>query len=255
MWATVLVLALMTATEPVRLGMAMFLISGPRPMLNLLAFWLGGITTGIGVALAVLVVLRDLASMLMQDAASIVGSMVASSAVRHIQIAAGLLALLIAALITAGFSLRHRVRVPMPRGEPSASLLASTPTAFSRLRGRACSALEAGLPWLPFVVGLSSAGPPPVEYLAALAAIRASGTAIGTQFSAAVAFIVVMLVILEIPLVSYLATPAKTEVVMLRLCDSLRKLLGWQRAHSRRILSVIVAVAGVALVATGAGYV
>ena len=40
MWATVLVLALITVTEPVRFGMIIFLISGPRPMLNLLAFWL-----------------------------------------------------------------------------------------------------------------------------------------------------------------------------------------------------------------------
>ncbi len=251
MWATVLVLALMTATEPVRLAMAMFLISGPRPMLNLLAFWLGGITTGISVALAVLVLLRDFASMLMQGAASVVGSMVASSAVRHIQIGAGLLALLIAALITAGITVRRRV--PMPAADNSGLLLAGTPTAFSRLRGRARNALEGGFPWLPFVIGLSSAGPPPVEYLAALTAIRASRTAIGTQFSAAVAFIVVMLVILEIPLLSYLATPAKTESVMLRLCDSLRKLLGWQRTHSRRILAVFVAVAGIALLANGMG--
>ena len=253
MWATVLLLALLTATEPVRLGVAIFLMSRPRPMLNLLAFWLGGMTTGIGVALIVLVLLRDFASTVVQDMASMAASMIASSAVQHIQFAAGVLALLIAALIAAGFSVRQRVRVPMPGGEPSAPLLLSAPTAISRLRVRAHNALEAGFPWLAFVVGLSSAAPPPVEYLAALTAIRHSGTATVTQLSAAVVYIIVMLAILEIPLASYVAKPAKTEAVMFRLCDWLRHLRGWQRAHSRRILAVIVAVAGIVLVANGMG--
>ncbi len=255
MWATVLVLALMTATEPVRLGMAMFLISRPRPMPNLLAFWLGGMTTGISVALVVLVLLRDFASTVLHGIASMGASMIASSAVRHIQIGGGVVALLVAVLIAAGVSVRQRVRVPMPSGGPSESSHPSTPTASSRLRDRVQKALEAGFPWLAFVIGLSLAAPPPVEYLTALTTIRTSGTAIGTQFSAAVAYIVVMLALLEIPLISYLAAPARTEVVMLRLCDSVRKLRAWQRTHSRRILAVIVAAAGVALVATGAGHV
>ena len=243
MWGTVLVLALMAVIEPVRLGMAMFLISGPRQMLNLLAFYVGGMTTGIGVAVVVLVVLRDFTSTVWQD----MTSMVAISGVRQIQIVVGVLALLIAALIAVGFSVSQRA--PMLMGEPSALLMPRTPAAFSRLLCRAQGTLKCGSPWVAFVVGLGSATP--VEYLAALTTIRASGAAVGTQVSAAVAFIVVSLAILEIPLVSYLVKPAKTEAVMLQLGDWLRKLRDWQRAHRRRILAVVIAVAGVALVATG----
>jgi hypothetical protein len=214
---------------------------------NLLALWFGGMATGIGAALGVLVLLRDFASGIMQDAASTAASMVTSSTGRHIQIAAGILALLIAALIAVGFSVRQQARAPMPGGgEPSALLLTSAPTAFSRLLARARATLEGGFPWVALAVGVSSAGPPPVEYLVALTAILASGAAIGTQLSAAVAYVVVMLAIVEIPLISYVANPAKTQAVMLQLRD-------WLRARRRRILAVIVAVLGVVLVATGMG--
>jgi hypothetical protein len=231
----------MTATEPVRLGIAICLISGPRPVINLAAFWLGGMATGISAALGVLVLLRDCASGIMQDAASAAASLVASSAVRHVQVAAGVLALLIAALIALRFSARQRA--PVAGGAPGAL---PSPSAFSRLFARAHSTLEGGFPWVALAVGISSAGPPPVEYLVALTAIIASGAAIGTQLSAAVAYVVVMLAIVEIPLVGYLATPAKTQAVMLKLGD-------WLRARRRQILAAVLAVLGVVLVATGMG--
>lgn len=240
MWGTVLVLALVAATDPVRLGTAVLLISRPRPMLNLLAFWLGGMTTGIAAALGVLILLRDFTPIFMQN----VASTAAGSTARHIQIAIGVLALLIAALIAVGFSARERARVPMPGGDPSALVLRpSTPTAFSRLSARAQDALDGGSLWVAFLAGLGMATPP-VPYLAALVAILASGAAIGTQVSAAVIFTVVAFAVVEIPLVSYLATPAKTHAVMLQLHD-------WVRARRRRILAVVVAVVGVMLVATG----
>src|SRR5262249_38050244 len=110
MWTTVLILALMTATEPVRLGVAIFLISRPQPMVNLLAFWLGGMVMGIGVAASVLILLRDFASSLMQD----VSFIVASPTVGHIQIALGVLALVVAALIAAGVSVRQTAPARTP---------------------------------------------------------------------------------------------------------------------------------------------
>jgi Sap-like sulfolipid-1-addressing protein len=245
MWATVLVLALMTAIEPVRLAVAIFLISGPRPLINLLAFWLGGMATGIGAVLGVLVLLRDFASAVVHDLESTATGIVASSTVQHIQICIGVLALLIAAVFARGFSVRQRARAPITCGEPS-PLLPSTPTASSRLFARAHDTLEAGVPWVAFGVGLSSAGPSPVEFLLAVTAILASGTAIGTQLGAAVAYVVVMLAIVEIPLVSYVAKPAKTQAVMLQMSD-------WLRTRRREILALIVAVMGVVLVATGMG--
>ena len=60
MWSAVLVLSLVVAMDPVRIGITAFLISRLRPMLNLLAFWLGGMAAGITVALVVFLCLREL---------------------------------------------------------------------------------------------------------------------------------------------------------------------------------------------------
>jgi hypothetical protein len=242
MWGTVLVLAFMAALDPGRLGIAILLTSRPRPMLNLLAFWIGGMATGIAGALGALILLRDF----MLKATKIVSSMAASSTAGDIKIAAGVLALLIAASIAVGFSAPQRAPGPIPAGDRSRLVpQPSTPTAFSRLSERAQSTLEGGCLWVAFVAGLGWAAQP-VEYLVAIVAILASGAAIGMQVTAALMFTVVTLTVVEIPLVSYLATPAKTQAVMLQLHN-------WVRAHGRRILAVIVALAGVMLVATGMG--
>jgi hypothetical protein len=242
MWGLVLYFAFGAAIDPVRLGVALFLTSRPRPMRNLLAYWLGAMATGIAVSLVLLTLLRDFAPV----ATQYVDAVAASSTARHIQIAGGVLALPIAVLIAVGFSARQGARLEMSGAGPSVPVLQpSTPTALSWLPTRAQNALEGGCLWVAFGVGLGTA-PPPVEYLVVIAVIGGSGAAIGTQVSAAVTFIVVMLAVVEILLVSYLVTPAKTEAVMLQLCN-------WVRAHSRRILAVGVAVGGVLMVATGVG--
>jgi hypothetical protein len=240
MWGTVLVLALMGATDPVRLGIAALLVSRPRPMLNLFTFCLGGIAAGLAAALVVLILLRDLALKVVQD----VSSAAASASFRHIQITIGMVVLLIAALIAVGFSLRRRARVPMPGDDLLAlALRRNARTAFSRLSARAQDALEGECLWVPFVAGLGSATPP-IECLLALTAIAASRAAISTQLSAALMFTIVVFAIVEIPLVSSLAAPARTHAVMLQVHD-------WLRTRRRRILAVMLAVAGVMLVATG----
>jgi Sap, sulfolipid-1-addressing protein len=241
MWGTVLVLALMAATDPVRLCLALVLVSRRRPMLNLFVFWLGGMTTGLVAAAGVLILLSGFALTVTQN----VTTMAASSTARHIQLATGVLVLLIAAVIAVGFLSRQRTRVPVPAADPSAPVpQLSVLTAFSRLPPRAQNALEGWFLWVAFVAGLGSATNP-VEFLMALAAILASGAPVGTQFSAAVAFTVVVLAVVEIPLVSYLATPAKTEACMLQVHN-------WVQAHRPRIFTICVAAAGVALVANGA---
>ena len=61
--------------------------------------------------------------------------------------------------------------------------------------------------------------------------------------AAAITFIVVMLAVVEVPLVSYLAMPTRTQAVMVQLHD-------WMRTRRRRIVAVMVAVSGIVLVAT-----
>jgi len=132
----------------------------------------------------------------------------------------------------------------MPAGDPSArAVRPSTPSALARLFGRAQDVLRGESLWVAFVTGLGS-GFPPVEYPVALAVIAASGGAAGVQISATLMFVVVMLAVVEIPLVSYSATPAQTQAVMMRLHD-------WVQPRRWRILAIIVAGEAVLMVATG----
>jgi hypothetical protein len=239
MWETVLVLALLAAPDPVRLGTVALVISRPRPLLNLLTFWLGCLAIAIAAALAMLFLLRDFTQSFMRVAVSAT----TNSTAAYIQIAIGVLSLPIAALIVVGISARQRARVPEPVGDRSALVLQPpTPTAFSRLLGRAKDTLDGESLWVAFVAGIASATP--WQYLLALTAIPGAGAAAGTQLIAAVMFIFVMLAVVEIPLVSYPVAPAKTQAFVLQLHD-------WLRVRRRPVLAFIVASTGLFLVWTG----
>jgi Sap, sulfolipid-1-addressing protein len=251
----VLVLALAMAIDPVRLGVTLLLISRPRPILNLLVYWVGAMLVGVTSAVVVLTMMRDFAPVLLQN----LSNLVATQAVRHAQVVAGVLALLGAALINTGLPARQRfglkapvpvsvpVEVSVPLGmadDPSAlPLQASAPTGISLLLGRARGALKGESLWVALAAGMGT-GPAPLEYLVALVAILASGGEIGRQISAAVMFNVIMLAICETTLVSYLAVPTKTQAII-------GLLNGWVGTRRRRIISLIVGVAGVCLVVAG----
>jgi hypothetical protein len=237
--SAVLVLSLVAAMDPVRIGIAALLISRPRPMLNLLAFWLGGMAAGIAAPLVVLFFLRDFTLSVMR----VMVSAVSSPIVAHIQVAIGVAAVPITALIAARVGARPRA--PVPAGGEASVLLREpkTPTGSSPLSIR--GQLESGSLVMAFVAGLALATPP-VEYLAAIIAILASGAAAAGQVGAALIFTLVAFTVVEVPLISYLATPAKTLAVVQRLNH-------WISAHRPAIPAVIVGALGVLLVVTGMG--
>jgi hypothetical protein len=248
MWGMVLMFALGACLDPMRMGIALLLISRPRPVLTLLAFWLGGMATGIGVALAMLWLLRDAASTVSQHVASVANSAI----VAPLQIAGGVIALLIGAKLATTLWARRRAPAPAPVLVPVGAAPApmpepTAPNAFSRVSSRVRDSLEGGNPWVSFVVGLGSATPP-VETVIVFTAILASGAAVGTQFSAAMVYTIVTLAVIEIPLLTYLVRPAKTQAVMLRLQTGIRE----RRTH---IIAGFLGVMGVALVATGLGFI
>ena len=96
-----------------------------------------------------------------------------------------------------------------------------------------------------FVAGLALATPP-VEYLAAMVAILASGATAAEQLGAAVMFTVVAFTVVEVPLITYLATPAKTLAVVQRLNL-------WISERRQAIPALVVGAIGVSLVATAFG--
>jgi hypothetical protein len=248
MWSSVLVLALLAALNPVRLSLALLVITRPRPLQNLLAYWVGLLVVSVPALLVPLMVLHftPMFSSFTQDLAT--PATATSSTVRHIQIGMGALALSIAAVMTVLFSFSARRRPRLPTSGGSAATLArnsNTPTAVRRLLRRAHNAWENGSVWVALVLGFAS-GPQADGVLYVLAIIIPSGAAFGMQVSAAIAFVVGMLAVIEVMLASYLATPAKTQALVRVLHD-------WARAHRRKVLVAVFAVLGVSLVAKGMG--
>lgn len=261
MWSSVLGLALLSALHPVRLGLILLLISRPRPLQNLLAYWLGSLTGCVPTLLTPLMVVH-FAPIFRSFAQR---SATPSSGIRHIQIGIGVVVLSIAALMTVRFVARQRAQLTTPGSDTSNPLPDSnTPIAIprllsrkqdaataggsvvGRLLGRAHNAWESGSLWIAWVIGLGSVSIDGVLFVAAI--IVASGTAIGTQVGAAIAFLVGMYGVVEVILVSYLATPTKTQAVLRLLHD-------WTRAHHRQLLIAIFIVVGVSQLAQGMGVV
>jgi hypothetical protein len=168
-WATVLALALVVAPDPTRVAIVALLISRPRPLVNLLVFWLGGMASGTAIALGSVMLLHDFALMVTQHVASTFAALKSG----YVGIVIGACALLIAALLSA--RLRHRATVAIPSGDSPVLVSEPSPAnAYRRLSTRARGALVGGRLWVPFVAGFGSA-PPHVEYQVAIAAILTSG--------------------------------------------------------------------------------
>jgi hypothetical protein len=237
MWVTVLALALVAGVDPGRIGIALLLFSRRRAVLHLVALWLGGMAVGVALAAGALFGLHNLALGLMHR----VDLATSSSTAGGIQIAIGVFALVVAAAIAIGFSMRQRVTTPAD--DPSRQ---TESTAFSRLSARALEALQAGPPWITFLVGVGITTD--FRYLTALTVILASGAALGTQVGAAAAYTLVGLAFAEVPLVCHLAAPERTRALMSRVHD-------WVQARRRAVLGVIVAALGVFLMTTGMGHV
>ncbi|GBE68205.1 hypothetical protein MFM001_46670 [Mycobacterium sp. MFM001] len=262
MLSSVLGLGLLVALDPVRLGVTLLVISRPRPVQNLLAYGAGSLTACIPTLVVPLTVLNS--THMFSSFRQHFDNATTSSTGRHIQIGFGVLALSIAALIAVRSWTRQRAQLPTPGGNTSTLVLDSkTPTAISRLLGhgqdhptegrsaigrlfaRARNAWENGSLWVALVIGLAS-GPPLDGVVLLLAIVVASGAAIGAQVSAVIAFLVGMLAVIEIVLVGYLTTPARTLAAVRLVHD-------WARPHRRPILAAIFAVVGVLLLANGMG--
>lgn len=220
MWVTLMVMAIMVSVEPVRIGFTVMMLSRPRPVLQLFAFLCGGFAMGLGVGLVVLFILqRRLIT-------------ATNLTVPKVQIAIGLLAILIAAVLAMNISARLFRR--RPRGGAGA-----VPTESARARH-----LPRGTSlWVAAVLGTGIALPS-VDYMAALAVILASGAGAATQAGALLLFNVVAFALVEIPLVAYLVAPEKTRALLAALND-------WIRSRRRREVAALLAAIGCVMLAVG----
>jgi hypothetical protein len=210
-------------------------------MLNLLAYWLGGMAAGIGFGVVALVLLRDSLPALVHTTSSTLASCTGG----HVKLVIGVLALLVAAVNAARMAQQRRQVLVGGGGPPALMPQPTTPTMFSRLAAWARRLLEGGNPWVSFAAGLNQATPW-VEYLVAFSVIAASGAALGVQFCAVAEFTIVIFAFVELPLVCYLVKPAQTERIVLAVHN-------WMLAQRRGILVVGAGVLGVFMLASGMG--
>jgi len=238
MWGAVLLFGIAAAHDPVRIGIMALLISRPRPMSNLLAYWFGLMATGFGAALAALFLLHDFLVPVVRLAHSIA----AHPVVPPIQVALGVLAM--------PRSLRQNAYALMPAGDQITQAVGPTkpPTFLSRLalpRLSWTAVLEGKSLGMPFVAGLCTSTQL-LEFWGAMLVILASGAAAGTQVAAALVFTLVAYTITEIPLVTYLVSPAKTQSVVMGMH-------GWLIGHRRPIAATALGAIGAMLFAKGVG--
>jgi hypothetical protein len=244
MWSSLLALALVGMLNPVRLGATLLVSSQPRPVQNLLAYWVGSLMMGTTVLVVPLIVLHFTPAFgsFTDDWAS-PGS---SAGIAYIQIGVGVLALSSAVLIAVSSLTRRRRPAGVATAPgPTQDGLAEGGSAIRRLLGRAHDAWEKGSLWVSWAIGLLM-GPAPDVVVFALAIIVASGAVIGTQIIGALAYVVGVLAVVEIILVSYLVTPVKTRAALRRLHD-------WASAHRQKLLVAVLAVVGLSMLAHGLG--
>lgn len=246
MWSAVLFFGIIAAQDPVRIGIMALLISRPRPLSNLLAYWFGLMTTGFGAALAALFFLHDFLIPVVQ----LTHSISAHPALPPIQVGLGVLGLSAAAMLVMPRSARQAAYALMPAGDPVAQAVepTKTPTVFSRKalpRLSWTAALEGKSLGMPFVAGMCTSTQL-LEFWGAMLVILASGTAAGTQVVAALVFTLVAYTVTEIPLVAYVISPAKTQSVVMGMH-------GWLSARRRPIFALLLGAIGAMMLVKGLG--
>ncbi|KHO17871.1 GAP family protein [Mycolicibacterium setense] len=268
MWGSLVVLALLTTINPVRLGIILLVLSRPRPVQNLLAYWAGAVLIGLASLIIPLFVLHSTPAS--SAFAQKFAHPTADPLTQRITIGIGIALLAIAAIMVARNVLRKPVAAGSHRkaagdgtgttstlvddsGAPPAitRLLYSTPgdgdtdTKSRGLAGRVREAWQNGSPWIPFVIGVIVV-PPLDGLLFALAIVVASGASFEVQVVALIAFVFGVLLVEEIILVSNVVAPEKTQA-------ALRKLHEWASAHRQTFAAAICAVVGASLVLRGVG--
>ncbi|WP_293001974.1 GAP family protein [Mycobacterium sp.] len=246
MWSAVLLFGIIAAQDPVRIGIMALLISRPRPLANLLAYWCGLMATGFGAALASLFLLHDFLGPVVR----LTHSIARHPALPPIQIAVGLIALSGAAMLAMPRPVRQATYALIPVSDPAAPVIepGKAPTVFSRIplpRLSWTAALEGRSLRMPFVAGLCTSTQL-LEFWGAMLVIMASGAAAGTQVAAALVFTLVAYTLTELPLVAYLMAPGKTQAVVMGMH-------GWLAARRRPIFAVLLGALGVMMLAKGVG--
>lgn len=230
MWSTVLVMAVVAAVDPLRIGVVAFMLSRSRPVRLLLPFFLFAFTANVAVGAAVVFVFKNVTG----DGGS--------SMPPGLEIGIGVVALAISVLSITGVLERLVTRVRARRTAPAAASAESVP-GLSKLPDGMQAALRGEAPWAAGLLGLINGFPTPY-YLAAMAAALTSGAAVTEQMAAMVVFNLVGFLAAIIPIISFWVAPAATR-------HGVERIYEWMGIHHRLVVAVIAGAVGVYFLATG----
>lgn len=234
MWSTVLVMAIVAAVDPLRIGVVAFMLSRSRPVRLLLPFFVFAFTANVAVGAAVVFGFKNATG---GDGRAMPPAL---------EIGVGVAALVIAVLSVTGVLERvvNRVRarraVPAAVGERSA---ADPLPGLSKLPAGMTAALRGEAPWAAGLLGLINGIPTPY-YLAAMAATLTSGAAVAEQLAALVVFNLVGFLAALIPIISFWVAPETTR-------SGVARLYAWMGAHHRLVVGVIAGAVGVFFLVQG----
>lgn len=241
MWSTVLVMAAVAGTDPLRIGVVAYMLSRRHPARLLLPFVVVGFTVNVVVGAVVVFVLRETAA----------GGATIPPAV---EIGIGVAALVIAALSATGVLERladrirgRRAAVPAAVGDAGSGSVApptldSLPV-VSKLPEGIKAALRGEAAWAAALLGLSNGFPTPY-YLAAMAAVLTSGAGVGQQLAALVVFNLVGFGAAIVPLISFWLAPEPTR-------SAVERIYAGMRTHHRLVVAVIAGLVGLFFVGLG----
>jgi hypothetical protein len=231
----ILAFGLAAAVYPQLLAVVIVILTRPGARRLLWACYLGAASVSLGAGLAVLLVFRDR------------GTVAGSSSHRlgaSAYLVVGALAVLIAILVVrtergrtlAGGSVRGLIPHRRHR-EPG------TPGTTDRLKARAHEALGRGSTLVAIVVGVVLGIPGPFDLLAIGHLARGAYSLIGS-IAILLVFILLKLLLIEIPLLSYTLEPGRTAARVDRFS-------AWMKAHRIEVIAGVVAIVGLFLIGRG----
>ena len=260
----VLLMTLLVVLNPYLLAIILLIVSRPRPVQNLSAYWVGCMITNLPIFLVPLVALHLIPSF--ANFAHDLATPVPGATLKPIQLGAGLIMLLVAYLVAVRHRKRQRqeVLVPVTVGGDSSVLVldrpeappsdARPPSLYGGLTARAKAVLERGLAawesgnlWLSVLFGMGCV-PSLTMVLLVDSLIVGSGAPIGMQVMVAIAFVLTMFIVLEAALLSNVFAPGRTQAV-------LKPLHTWSAAHTNQIVYTLLAIFGVWNLVVGMGLV
>jgi hypothetical protein len=209
-------LAVVASLDAGLIAAAVVLLAQPNPAAKLLAYLIGGIGFSIGFGLVIVFALHGSSFLSHPSRSTIAG----------VELAAGALLLVVAAIAFTGRTVHWR-----PRGHRS-----DHASPLERAIGRDSL-------WIAWAAG-AVYSLPGASYLAGLALLVKLNRTVPTDALAVVVFNVVMFAFIELPLVGFLVAPDRTRRLASRLDD-------WMSRHKRMLVVVVAGIAGAYLLSSG----